>query len=1421
LISLRALFLRAIRRIPLRNFERGGFLGSWGLGFGESGVNSLKFGLWFGLILCCHAALSAYAGLAAPPLRGNLGAHDPGTIIKCKDRYYLFFTGTGISSKSSADRVYWTSGPNVFANAPAWTTNAVPGFTGVIWAPDIFYLNGRYCLYYAISTLGSQVSAIGLATNPTLDPTDATYNWTDQGIVIQSTNGSPYNTIDPCATKDASGNPWLCFGSYWNGIYVVQLDPLTGLRISTNSPTTRLAYNSSIEASCLFRRGGYYYLFADWGSCCSGVNSTYNVRLGRSTSITGPYLDRNGVDMANNGGTLFLQGTGKFTGPGHIGILSEGGTQWFSYHYYDAGAWAPWYNAYGIADFDFEPLSWTADDWPYFTNDWSAVYHFQADARDDNGQYYGMLLNGASIRTDPVYGHVLNLNGTNQYVRLPAGVAFGRTFTAVVKWNGGGAWQRVFDFGVDTTHYVMLTPSSGNGHLRCDIKAGGATQILETTSPLPVGVWTHVALTLSGSQGVLYVNGVPVATTNATTISPVDVLSQTNHLGHSKFVADPDFNGQIASFRAYGRVLSAAEIAAPQPSIAAPADGSVYYPGTSISFRGTAADFADVPLGTSSLSWRVDYAQDGKTYTVLGPPVGVTNGVLSIPTNATGGGTYRILLTATDTASRQRTVTATLFPANPPTSSSSYYPFRVDARDANGHYDATLNGGASIQSDPTRGNVLNLSGTSQFASLPAGAAGFQTFMAWVKWNGGAAWQRIYDFGNDTTHYTVLTPSAANGKLRCNITVNGIPGEQIIDAPGPLATGVWTHVAITLDGNVGVLYTNGVAIATNPAVNLVPQNLNPTNNYFGKSQFPDPYFSGQLSSVRLFSRALSAAEIVAPLPVINQPAQNSTYRPGDTIAFNGAASDFYDTSLAATSLTWTVQFRNSGTTNLVLGPLSGATNGSFLIPLTGANASNGFYHIQLAAVDSLGRKGTNSVDVFPISAAASSDWASFYPFTIDARDASNRFNGSLVGGASIQSDPARGNVLNLSGSGQYVSLPSGAGPACTFDAWVKWRGGGAWQRIFDLGYDTSHYFYLTPLTGSGIMQFALTAPGVGGDQVVAASSAFPTNVWTRVSVVVDGRQGILYWNGQPVAINNSVNLLPSDVTPQHNYFGHSQFPADPAFNGQMDSIRLNSRALALPDIIAPVPTIVQPLAGTLFGGGDSIFYSAGAADYFGTSLSPSAFTWSGEFHHDGVTDTAFGPISGATSGTFQVPTAGPSTTNMFYRLNVVVTDTNGNQTATYTDLQPRLGSLSFSTVPAGLQVSYEGQTLNTPATLPAVSGYTRSLSVPTPQTLAGSNYNFVFWSDEGDLSHNFTVPAGATNYYAGFLQPTLSLANNDPSSISLQWPSWAAPFSVWTTTNLSSPIIWASVTNPVVNSNGLPTVILPFDTDNRFFRLQLH
>jgi arabinan endo-1,5-alpha-L-arabinosidase len=1063
--------------------------------------------------------LVSLPALAYTPLRGDLGIHDPSTIIKCKDKYYIFGTGDNILSKSSTDKVVWTPGPTVFANPPAWTTNAVPGFARTFWAPDVIFLNGRYCLYYSVSTWGSQVSAIGLVTNPTLDPTDPAYKWTDQGIVIQSGNGSPYNTIDPSVSLDGAGNPWMVFGSYWTGIYVVQLDPVTGLRISLNSPTYRVAYNSSIEASCILRRGSYYYLFVNWGSCCDGVNSTYNIRVGRSTSITGPYIDRNGVDMANNGGTLFLQGTGKYTGPGHMGFLVENGRQWFSYHYYDANAYAGWYDSYGPAEFDLRPLSWTADNWPVFSNDWSALYRFDEDARDENAQYYGLLRGGATIEVDAERGRVLSLSGTNSFVELPPGVAYARTFSAVVKWNGGASWQRIFDFGNDTSSYLMLTPSSGNGRLRCDIRANGTTQILEASVGLPVGVWAHVALTLDGSRGVLYLNGSPVATNASMNLSPVDVRAQTNHLGRSKFAADANFNGRIAEFRVFGR------------------------------------------------------------------------------------------------------------------------------------------------------------------------------------------------------------------------------------------------------------------------------------------------------------ALSAAEIIAPVPVISEPLQGARYAPGSTIAFQGSGSDYLANSISATGLTWTVQYLGDTFTNQVLGPITGAFTGSLLIPPTGIYATNGSYRINLTALDAFGRRATNSVQVFPDGGSpATTNWASYYPFTTGAGDASNRFNGTLLNGASIVTDAVRNKVLNLGGGSQYVNFPVGINTFRTFAAWVKWNGGAAWQRLFDFGTDTRRWVMLTPRDGEDKMQVALTSDRNTYVKVLQAPAALPTGVWTHVAIVFDGHQAILYTNGVLMAVNNSINLLPADIPANKNYFGRSQYSADAYFNGQIDSVKLSSRALSPAELFAPNATITQPAFNSTYAGGDLVSYAGSATDYTDLALGPAAFSWSAEFHHDGQVAQVFGPVAGSTSGTFLVATNGGTSTNAFYRLRLLVTDTRGKQAAASTDLLPKISQIQLQTLPAGLALNLDGQTVITPASVSAVAGLARTLSAPTPQSLAGSNYDFVLWSDGGSASRSIRVPLTNAPFTASFLQPSLGLELMETNLV-LSWPSWAGPAAVFQATNLDPPVAWWPLTNNPVTSNDLKVLLLPKGTGNFFFRLQ--
>jgi len=526
----------------------------------------LRIQKYLSLLTLCALTLAARAEI--PVLYGDIGAHDPSTMIKSGGRYYVFYTSQGLESKSSTDLRNWTyRGDNqrIFpGNPPAWTTNAVAGFTGFFWAPDVAYFNGTYHVYYSISTWGTIDSAIGLVTSPSLDsPT-----WTDQGKVVQSdavgntqpeTDTTSINCIDPSILVDTNGTVWMSYGSYSDGIMVTQIDPATGKRLNPASAGTKIAsssasfFSNTTEASCLHQHGGYYYLFLNYGGCCSGVDSTYNIRIGRSTSVTGPYLDRNGVNMLNGGGTVLLASTGRFIGPGHAGVCVDNGTNWLTFHYYDGtGNGSP---TLGLTRFD-----WTADGWPAVTNDWSAFYPFDMDATDHRGVYSGTLQSGAGITNDAGRGKVLQLDGITNYVRLADAVANASTFMTWVKWNGGNDWQRIFDFGVDTTKYLFLTPRAFGGRMRFAIKNGGGEQTLDAPDALPTNTWVHVAVTVDGSRGVLYQNGLPVATNSTMTILPWQLLCRTNYLGKSQYPTDPLFSGEIDSFRIFGRALSAGEI---------------------------------------------------------------------------------------------------------------------------------------------------------------------------------------------------------------------------------------------------------------------------------------------------------------------------------------------------------------------------------------------------------------------------------------------------------------------------------------------------------------------------------------------------------------------------------------------------------------------------------------------------------------------------------------------------------------------------------------------------------------------------------------------------------------------------------------------------------------------------------------------
>jgi len=288
---------------------------------------------------------------------GNVApVHDP-SMIKGAGGYLLFATGGGIEERQSTDRINFTPTNLVYAFAalPGWTATYTNGTD--LWAPDVSFSGGQYSLYFAASTFGSSNSAIGLATSPTGAPG----TWVDSGAaVVTSATCSGSNAIDPAFLSDASGNWWLAFGSFFNGINMLQLDPSTGKPLGSTPTCYSLAQRTgtAIEGSTVYLHDNMYYLFASVDVCCQGVNSTYHIVVGRSSNPQGPYVDRGGISMTEGGGTIVLATHGSIIGPGGQDVFGDTDGDVLVYHYYDG-------NNGGTPTLGINLLGWTSDGWPF------------------------------------------------------------------------------------------------------------------------------------------------------------------------------------------------------------------------------------------------------------------------------------------------------------------------------------------------------------------------------------------------------------------------------------------------------------------------------------------------------------------------------------------------------------------------------------------------------------------------------------------------------------------------------------------------------------------------------------------------------------------------------------------------------------------------------------------------------------------------------------------------------------------------------------------------------------------------------------------------------------------------------------------------------------------------------------------------
>ncbi|GAA1849396.1 arabinan endo-1,5-alpha-L-arabinosidase [Myceligenerans crystallogenes] len=311
---------------------------------------------------------------------GELGIHDP-ALVAGGDGEPWFVYGTGDVRKgfgapqvlrSDDGGVTWADAGTAWDQAgdPEWVRDPGSGVPGVenYWAPEAYRHGDTWYLYYSASTFGSNDSAIGLATGKTLDPADPAYGWADQGVVVRSVPGETnWNAIDPGVVEDRDGRPWLFFGSFWGGIQVVPLEWPSG-KVPGGAEPVRIASRAGlaenmIEAPFVVERDGWYYLFVSWDKCCSGVDSTYRIVVGRSREVTGPYLDADGKDMLLGGGTPVAGTQGRMIGPGGqtVSVVGERGSAdssyYLAFHFYDGD------NA-GSPTLAVREIEWDEEGWP-------------------------------------------------------------------------------------------------------------------------------------------------------------------------------------------------------------------------------------------------------------------------------------------------------------------------------------------------------------------------------------------------------------------------------------------------------------------------------------------------------------------------------------------------------------------------------------------------------------------------------------------------------------------------------------------------------------------------------------------------------------------------------------------------------------------------------------------------------------------------------------------------------------------------------------------------------------------------------------------------------------------------------------------------------------------------------------------------
>ena len=824
-------------------------------------------------------------------------------------------------------------------------------------------------------------------------------------------------------------------------------------------------------------------------------------------------------------------------------------------------------------------------------------YSFDADVTDTINFADGSLAGNAIIENGAVV-----LDGNGSYVNLPNDLLSAYPSVSIEAWYtdlGSGNWARIWDFGnsdagedsagTGTSYAFLGLPNGGlNGAYKL---TGQAEQVVSLGARPTTGVMHHVVWTsdADAQEAVIYIDGLKARSLSGFTATPVALGSTANDwLGRSQFSGDAYLYGSINEFRIYENALTPLEVAL---NAAAGPDLASVEPGNLLGINLQAPETMLLKI-TAPMATMADFQNIADVNISTLSDLVVTSSAPAVVSVVNGNQLVALQVgTAQITAVYQGEIAfQTVMVTNPPTVLVHRYSFdgqsaETVAADTAGDADGAIMGGASLSG----AGAVTLDGGSGYVNLPNGiisSLGEISIEAWVTWNGSRNWERLFDFGNSDAGedlqgagvtYLFLSPKGGNGVTR--FTINKGSGETpVLDGSTIMAAGTETYVAVVYCPSRGVakLYVDGKLVSSGTAT-IPLSSIVDNNNWLGRAQWNDPYFTGSINEFRIHSGMLTDLEVA-----VNRAAGPDTYleKSGALKALQITPMDAVETGVILTPRVLADYANVSGVEVSSLATLTVADKSIAVVNSDRTVTALGEGTTRLVATYG-GISATQAIQVLHVPPTLVHRYSFDEASGETAFDSVSAADGQVIGGAAFDG----AGKLTLDGNSGYVNLPNGiisSLDTMSIETWVTWNGGGYWQRIFDFGNSSGGedaqgggltYLFLTPKGGADRVRYAISG-GSGETPILDGPAIMATGTETHVVVLYSASLGIakLYVDGVLASsASGKATISLSNIVDINNWLGRAQFN-DPYFNGNYNEFRIYQ------GLLSPMEIAINKVAG---------------------------------------------------------------------------------------------------------------------------------------------------------------------------------------------------------------------------------------------------